>query len=193
MKVAVYLGSNQGSHSIYAEKVKELGTMIGSHGHTLVFGGSCAGTMGILADSVKRSGGKVIGVIPTFLLYRKQENMDETYVVKTMAERKNKMIELADCFIALPGGPGTLEEISEIISGVKLGLIQKPYAFINVNGYYEGLKAFFNHMVEEDFMKKEERNQILFFENLAELEKALGLGKQSEAGVEGGNSCTPAS
>lgn len=175
MNVTVYLGSSSGNKPIYTTCVKELGKLLGTHGHTLVFGGSNAGTMGILADAVKENGGKVIGIIPTFLTYRKQENMDETYVVETMQERKAKMMELGEAFIAMPGSTGTLEEISEVMSAVKLNRIHKPYVFMNLNGYYEGLRECFKHMTEEGFMSEEEYELIHFANTLEEVKETLSL------------------
>ncbi len=118
MNITVYLGSEYGVNPLYIEKAAELGRWIGSNGHSLVYGGGNVGLMGVLADNVLASGGKVIGVIPDFFIEIEQQHngLTELEVVPSMSERKKRMVELGDFFIAFPGGIGTLEEISEIMT-----------------------------------------------------------------------------
>ena len=150
MNITVYLGARVSVDPSLAVAAKELGTWIGSHGHSLIYGGSKCGLMGELAESVLLSGGRVTGVEPQFfidagLVY---DEITELIVTKDMSERKAVMIELGDAFIAFPGGTGTLEEISEVISKICLGHLHAPCIVYNLNGYYDGLKALFFHMTE---------------------------------------------
>lgn len=175
MNITVYLGSNMGKKPFYRDAVSELGRWIGSHGHYLVYGGSRVGLMGLLADEVLASGGKVIGVEPRFFVESavQHEGITELIVVETMAERKTKMIELGDAFVAFPGGTGTLEEISEIMSHNSIGLIAKPCLIYNLNHYYDGLKIQLEHMVDEGFFLPENMEKIRFVSNLTEIEREL--------------------
>lgn len=175
MNITVYLGSTSGNHPDYARYADEIGTLIGAAGHTLVYGGADGGTMGILAHAVKEACGKVIGVIPEFFLFRVNPDLDETYVVKTMAERRTKMIELGEAFLALPGGPGTIEEISEIISALRIGLFSCPCVIFSPNGYYRDLEHMYDRMVEEGFLKEEERALFRFESTPEDAIKALGM------------------
>ena len=138
MNITVYLGASKGNDNTLANAVRELGTWIGESGNSLVYGGSKSGLMGEIAESVLRAGGKVTGVEPQFFidagfLY---EDVTNLIVTNDMSERKAKMIELGDAFIAFPGGTGTLEEIAEIMSKVSLGHLDAPCILYNLNGYY---------------------------------------------------------
>ena len=177
MNIAVYLGSTEGEGTAYVNCAEEIGKMIGSGGHTLVYGGSSSGTMGVLADAVLSSGGKVIGVIPEFFLYRVQPGMSECITVKTMSERKKKMIDLADGFVVLPGGPGTLEEMAEVMSAIRLGLIKKPCVIYNLNGYYDILLDMYRQMLAQGFLSLKEYSQYeeSFAKTAEEVRAALGL------------------
>lgn len=154
MNITVYCGSAPGSRESYAKAAQELGSWLAREGHTLVYGGGRIGLMGIVADAVLAGGGRAIGVIPGFLRTpgRAYEGLTALYTVNTMAERKARMIELGEAFIALPGGPGTLEEISEVISLCRLGRKQAPCLCYNVDGYYDLLERFFRQMNEQDFL-----------------------------------------
>ncbi len=171
MNIAVYLGANFGNDSIFLEKVKELGQFIGSNSHTLIYGGSKTGLMGIIAESTLISGGKVIGVEPEFFMQEElqYDGLTKLYVTKDMTERKTKMIELADAFIAFPGGTGTLEEISEVMSKVALNHLNSPCIIYNVNGYYDGLKSLLNTMVKFDFSSDERLKNVYFVNDLNEI------------------------
>ena len=175
MNIAVYLASTPGNHSKYAECANEVGERIGEAGHTLVYGGADDGCMGIVADAVLAYGGKAIGVIPGFFSRRALQGLTKLITVETMGERKKKMIELADAFIALPGGPGTIEEISEIISARRIGLFQKPCIILNLDGFYDDLKRQYERMVEEGFLTDEELNRIQFVATPKDALNACGV------------------
>ena len=142
--IAIFCGSAFGSDSIFAETAKLTGELIAKQGKTLVYGGGRSGLMGIVADSALAVGGQVIGVIPQNLVDAELAHPDltELYVVKDMHERKTKMSELSDGFIALPGGSGTWEEIFEQWTWAQLGIHLKPCAFLNVEGFYDDLLKF---------------------------------------------------
>lgn len=142
-------------------------------GYGLVFGGGKVGLMGLLADTVKQNGGKAIGVMPKFLKDREiaHEGLDELIVVDTMAERKAKMLELGDVCMALPGGPGTLEEITEMVSWARIDQNPNPCVFWNIEGYYDKIQAFYDQMVDEGFLSQNDRDLILFTDDFHELEQ----------------------
>lgn len=179
MNITVYLGSSYGNDPDFKNKIIELGNWIGTHHHILVYGGSKTGLMGELAHSVLQADGKVIGVeAQRFVDENVQMNgLTQLYIEKNIANRRTKMIELGQAFIAFPGGTGTLEEISEILSKIALNEIQSPCIFYNVNGYYNHLKAFLNHMIECGLSTKEKQENVFFVENLEQIENIL---KQDE-------------
>lgn len=159
-KLAVFCGSSNGASNVYIEEAKKLGKELAKRSIALVYGGASVGVMGAVADSVLEEGGTVIGVMPSFLEKREisHKNLSELIIVDSMHDRKAKMAELADGFIALPGGPGTLEEFFEIFTWAQLGLHQKPCGLLNINHYYDPLVALFNHMAEEQFLHEKYRN-----------------------------------
>ncbi len=161
--VAVYCGSSSGASEAYREGAILLGKELAKQGITLVYGGASVGIMGALADTVLEEGGNVIGVIPTLLEEREisHKKLTELIVVKSMHERKSKMVELADGFIALPGGPGTLEEFFEVFTWSQIGLHQKPCGLLNINGYYDLLLSFFDHMRDQQFLQEQFRKTVL--------------------------------
>ena len=175
MNIAVYCAASQSSTSTFDERTEELGNWIAKKNHTLVYGGGNTGLMGVVATSVMKSGGEVIGVMPQFFVDREIAKKDITklHIVEMMSERKNKMIELSEVYIALPGGPGTLEEIAEVVSWVRVGQTNGICIFYNMEGYYDYLEAFFNHMVTTNLLSKEDRNQIYFVKSLEEIEKLI--------------------
>lgn len=152
--LAVFCGSSNGASDAYKHSAIELGKEMVRRGITLVYGGSSVGIMGALADTVLQEGGQVIGVIPQVLVDREisHEGLTELHVVNTMHERKFKMAELADGFLALPGGPGTLEEFFEAFTWAQIGIHQKPVGLLNVNHYYDPMISLFGHMVKEQFL-----------------------------------------
>ncbi|MEK3887360.1 LOG family protein [Bacillus sp. FSL K6-3431] len=162
-KLAVFCGSSNGASNVYVEVARKLGKELAKRNITLVYGGASVGIMGAVAESVLEAGGKVIGVMPSFLEKREisHNNLTELIVVGSMHERKAKMAELADGFIALPGGPGTLEEFFEIFTWAQLGLHHKPCGLLNINHYYDPLVALFNHMSDEQFLHEKYRSMAL--------------------------------
>ena len=175
MNITVYLGAFEGNDKDFAAAVAELGRWIGEQGHRLVYGGSKGGLMGVLAGSVIAAGGEVIGVEPQFFIDRAAqfEGLTELIVTKDMSERKNKMIELGDAFIAMPGGTGTLEEIAEIMSKVSLEMIDAPCILYNLNGYYNHLRALLEHMKKMGLSTEERQKGIYFADSLKEIEEIL--------------------
>ncbi|MFP3510034.1 TIGR00730 family Rossman fold protein [Peribacillus sp. SIMBA_075] len=161
--LAVFCGSSIGASAVYVEEAKNLGAELAKRNITLVYGGSSVGIMGAVADSVLEAGGNVIGVMPDFLEKKEiaHKSLTELIVVESMHERKAKMAELADGFMALPGGPGTLEEFFEIFTWAQLGLHQKPCGLLNINHYYDPLVALFNHMSDEKFLHEKFRSMAL--------------------------------
>ena len=171
MNITVYLGANQVNSDRLISATKELGAFIGKRGDTLVYGGSKMGMMGILADSVLASGGKVIGVEPRVFVENEFQHsgITELIVTEDMQERKAKMIELGDAFIALPGGTGTLDEISEIMSLVSLNVIDSPCILYNIDGYYNGLKELLDKMISYDLSSEKRQSRIHFVSSISEI------------------------
>lgn len=171
MNITVYLASSTGNDPKFEAAVKELGTWIGASGNTLVYGGSKTGLMGELAQSVLQADGKVIGVEPQFFIDEEYqyEGLTQLIVTKDMAERKTKMIELGDAFIAFPGGVGTLEEVSEIMSKLSLGQLQAPCIYYNLDGYYDDVKHFLQQMILKGFSSAEKQQGVYFAESLEEI------------------------
>ena len=177
MNITVYLGANEGNDPFFKEAVRELGAWIGTNGNTLVYGGSKSGLMGELAESVLQAGGKVIGVEPQFFIDAGfvYDEITELITTKDMSERKAKMIELGDAFIAFPGGTGTLEEITEVMSRVALGQLGAPCILYNLNGYYDHLKALLAHMIDMGLSTPERQEGIYFAETLDDIRAILKI------------------
>jgi uncharacterized protein (TIGR00730 family) len=154
---------------------REMGHEIARRGLRLVYGGAKVGLMGALADAAMASGGEVIGVIPHALVDKEigHEGLSRLLIVDSMHERKARMAELSDGFVALPGGVGTLEEIFEIWTWGQLGFHAKPAAFLNVRGYYDGLRGFLDHAVGEAFLRAPHRDMVIFREDCGEVLDAL--------------------
>lgn len=161
--IAVFCGSSEGASSIYKESAAHLGRELAERQLTLIYGGAKVGLMGAVADAVLAHGGKAIGVLPYFLQSREiaHQRLTELILVDSMHERKAKMADLADGFVALPGGPGTLEEYFEIFTWGQLGLHQKPCGLLNVNGYFDPLLAMFDQMERERFMQPKYRSMVI--------------------------------
>ena len=175
MNIVVYLGARPGKNPLFREKARELGAWIAGQGHRLVYGGSAIGLMGELADAALSAGGEVTGVEPRFFVdaVLQHQGVQDLIVVETMQERKQKMISLGDAFIAFPGGTGTLEEISEVMSQVRLGHNDKPCIVFNLNGYYEPLRQMLDVMVREGFLDEESRSSFLFLPDVESIARAL--------------------
>lgn len=176
MNVTVYLGANEGNDPLLAAAVRELGTWIGKSGNALVYGGSKSGLMGALADSVLAAGGEVTGVEPQMFVDREfqHEGITRLIVTPDIPERRAKMIELGDAFVAFPGGTGTLEEISEVMAMSCLGRLDAPCILYNLGGYYDGLKALLGTMVEKGLSTPERQRGIHFADDLGQIAALLG-------------------
>ncbi|PJG43364.1 decarboxylase [Acinetobacter tandoii] len=151
--IAVFCGSAVGTDTIFLDTARHVGKTLAQQGKTLVYGGGRSGLMGVIADSALQAGGRVIGVIPHALVDRElaHPHLTELHVVKNMHERKTKMSELSDAFIALPGGAGTLEEIFEQWTWAQLGIHLKPCAFLNIEGFYDELLKFIQLTTQKGF------------------------------------------
>jgi uncharacterized protein (TIGR00730 family) len=169
--IAVFCGSALGTDTIFAEQARLTGEFIAKAGKTLVYGGGRSGLMGIVADSALAAGGKVIGVIPQGLADKELAHPDltELYVVQDMHQRKTKMSELSDAFIALPGGSGTLEEIFEQWTWAQLGIHLKPCAFLNINGFYDDLIRFIDVTATKGFTKSRFSEALIYSNRIEEI------------------------
>ena len=175
MNITVYCGSSVGNDPEYQVAAKALGLWIANNNHTLIYGGGNIGLMGIIADTVLENGGRVIGVIPGFLLHAEKghEGLHSLEVVNSMSTRKNRMIELGDVFVAMPGGIVTLEEITEILTLKRLRRTEKRAFFFNINGYYEPLRRAFQQMVDKEFLPQDEFDFFEFVDGTEALQNAL--------------------
>ena len=155
MKVCVFCGSNLGSDPCFSKAAKELGELLAKRGDTLVYGGSRRGLMGVLSDACFQAGGEVIAIQPRFFLEQGAVTDSVTTLIPTdtMSERKQKMIDLADCFIALPGGIGTLDEVSEVMTDLGLGQTKGSIILFNVNGFYDSLYDLLRSYLDHGFLK----------------------------------------
>jgi uncharacterized protein (TIGR00730 family) len=155
-KICVYCGSSPGKNPAYSLAAVELAQKMCELDIGLVYGGAAVGVMGVVADAVLEAGGEAIGVIPKSLAVKEvaHENLSKLHVVASMHERKAMMAELADGFIALPGGWGTLEEIFEILTWAQLGFHDKPCGLLNIDGYYDGLIGFLEKSFEQEFVNQ---------------------------------------
>lgn len=171
MKIAVFCASATGTRPGYVRAAAALGEALAAHGHTLVYGGARTGLMGALADAALAGGSEVVGVLPDvpLILSRRHPGLTSCVTTATMAERKAKMIELADAFVALPGGPGTLDEVSEILSLQRLGLLDGPCALYDVDGFYEPLRALLERMAGDGFVPRSDFDRLLITSELAAL------------------------
>lgn len=174
-RICVYCGSSPGANASYSDAAKALGRAMVANGMGLVYGGGSVGLMGLIADEVIELGGEVIGVIPQDLDFREvsMRSLEDLRLVGSMHERKALMADLADGFIAMPGGYGTLDELFEILTWSQLGLHQKPVGLLNVNGFYEPLLTFLDHVVAEQFIEKAFRQLILLEEKPEALLQAM--------------------
>jgi hypothetical protein len=170
-RLCVFCGSSPGDNGAYRLAAEELGTALCERNITLVYGGSKSGTMGTLARQVLNRGGRAIGVMPKLLLEHEQAftGLSELKIVDTLQSRKSLMAELSDGFLALPGGFGTLDEVSEMLAWSQLGIHDKPVGLLNVAGYFDSLKAFFDHMVVEGFLSGSHRARVLMAASASQL------------------------
>jgi uncharacterized protein (TIGR00730 family) len=166
--VCVFCGSNGGADPAYLAAAEAVGAGLAQRGIRVVYGGGRVGLMGALADSARAAGGEVVGVMPQALVDREigHTGIDDLRVVATMHERKALMVELADAFVALPGGIGTLEELFEVYTWAQLGIHAKPLALLDVAGYYEPLAAFLDHAVAQQFLRADMRAVLAVADSL---------------------------
>uniref|UniRef100_UPI004047AC9C LOG family protein n=1 Tax=Aliarcobacter sp. TaxID=2321116 RepID=UPI004047AC9C len=175
MNVAIYCGSAFGNDKIYEEATKVLAQKLALKNLNIVYGGSLQGLMGVISNESLRHNNTVTGVITYDLVSKEIENKNITkiYKVETMNQRKEKMAELSDAFIAIPGGYGTLEELFDILSSTQIGYHQKPCAFYNVNGYYDKLIAFLENCVKEGFIGKAYVDMLIVSDDADEIIKKI--------------------
>ena len=164
MRICVFCGSSSGKNDAYAEAARDMGVTLAQAGIELVYGGGRVGLMGVIADAALAAGGSVIGVMPQALVDREVQRLSltELHVVESMHARKTKMSMLADGFVALPGGAGTLEEIFEQWTWAQLGIHQKPCGFLNTNGYFDPLRQMIDQMSGEGFLRMDHASMLVF-------------------------------
>ena len=162
-RICVFCGSSPGANPLYLETAQRVGEFLAQNNVDLVYGGGRVGLMGKVADAVMANGGKAIGVIPEQLAVREvaHAGLSELHVVDSMHQRKAIMAELADGFIALPGGFGTFEEFFEIVTWAQLGIHQKPCALLNIGGFYDALIALIDYSTDQKFIRLEHRSLVL--------------------------------
>lgn len=161
-RICIFCGSSTGRNPIYAEQAAALGKLLAEREIGLVYGGASVGIMGAVADAVLAAGGEAIGVIPKHLVSAEvaHAGLTELHVTEDMHERKAKMAELSDAFLALPGGVGTLEELAEMWTWAQLGLHGKPIGLVDVAGFFRPLRDFVDHMVTEGFVRPQHRDMV---------------------------------
>jgi uncharacterized protein (TIGR00730 family) len=179
--VAVYCGSASGTNPAFGRAAAELGRQLGQAGCTVVYGGSNAGLMGTVADAALAAGGKVIGVIPDGLFEREVAHLglSELRVVRSMHERKALMNDLAEGFVALPGGIGTLDELVEMYTWNQLGIHHKPCALLNIDGYYDRLLDFLRHAARQGLLQQRQLERLLVAPDVASLLPRLDAAMQA--------------
>jgi len=184
--VCVYCGSSPGTDPAFVEAAENLGKILAENSVRLVYGGGSVGLMGAVAESVLQHGGDVIGIIPEFLTKRERPRRlaQELIVTRDMHERKRKMFERADAFIALPGGIGTLEEIVEQLTWAQLGRHKKPILFANINGYWDPLLALLAHMREQEFVPDALRINFIVADRIEEILPKLNDAARGVTGAE---------
>lgn len=175
--VCIFCGSKNGAREEYRSSARELGELLVRYDIAMVYGGATNGIMGIIADTMMQRGGQVIGVIPTLIAERElaHKSISQLHVVASMSERKTKMIELADAFITLPGGVGTMDEMFEVLAFAHLGVNDKKVGVLNVNSYYTKLLEFVRHSVQEGFVPPHVEGQIVVETQPHALLQKMGL------------------
>lgn len=170
-KICVFCGSSMGNRIEYSNAAKRVGEYFVDNNIELVYGGADVGLMRIIADVVLAGGVKVIGVMPHLLIEKEVEHKGITQLIEvsTMAERKEKFIEISDGFIAMPGGIGTLDELVEVLIMNQLRISDKPMGILNIEGYFNSILQFFNDAVESGFVREEHRNNLIVSDNIEEL------------------------
>jgi uncharacterized protein (TIGR00730 family) len=174
-RLCVFCGSTTGKTEKYMKLASQVGEMIALHRHELVYGGGRVGLMGAVANSVMKSGGHVIGVIPKNLMSKEvaHEDVSQLYVVDSMHERKKMMYDLSDAFLVIPGGMGTLDEMFEILTWAQLSLHHKPVYILNEFGFYDDLLAYLKKSSEEGFIKPEHLKLLTILESTEQIPSIL--------------------
>jgi uncharacterized protein (TIGR00730 family) len=167
VNICVFCGSASGNNPVYAQAAESFGKLIAESSHRLIYGGGNVGLMGVIADAVLKYGGEVTGVIPAFLEKREvaHRGLTALEIVTSMHQRKQRMADLSQAFVALPGGWGTLEEIAEILTWKQLGLIPHPVGLLNVNSFFDPLHAQLKQMVAEGFLLERNFNSLVVEQN----------------------------
>ena len=175
MNITVYLGAHEGNDPSYRKAVEELGAWIAGNGNRLVYGGSDEGLMAVIADTVLAHGGEVTGIEAQMFADQgvAHKGLTELAIVPNITERRTRMIELGDVFIAFPGGTGTLEEITEVMSQVSLGQLSAPCILYDLDGYYRHLKALLDHMIASGLSSPGRQQGIHFARSLSEIQVLL--------------------
>lgn len=175
--VCVFCGSSVGSDEVFAIAAKEMGRLLAQNNSTLIYGGGKVGLMGIIADEVLRNGGKAIGVIPSFLYQREvgHDGLTQLEIVGSMHERKKRMADLTDAFIAMPGGWGTLDELAEIITWRQLGLVSSPVGLLNTANFFDPLISQLQQMTAKGFVSETNSKTLLVAEEPLALLTSLGV------------------
>jgi len=175
--VCVFCGSSVGNDEAFAKAAKELGRLLAKHNCTLIFGGGKVGLMGIVADEVLRNSGKAIGVIPDFLYQREvgHDGLTQLEIVGSMHERKKRMADLTDAFIAMPGGWGTLDELAEILTWRQLGLVKAPVGLLNTALFFNPLINQLQQMTSKGFVSEANSKTLVIAEEPLELLTSLGV------------------
>ncbi len=173
--ICIFCGSSMGNNSEFKNIALHIGKYFAENNIQLIYGGGNVGLMGVVSHSVMNNGGRVTGVIPNFMMEKEwgDESVTKLYRVDTMHERKKKMADLSDAFIAIPGGIGTLDELFEIFTWKQLGLHTKPIGLLNTNGYYDSMIEFLNKIVENGFMKQETLDYLIIKDDIEELTDSL--------------------
>ena len=182
MRIAVFLSSRSGKSPALAQAARDCGAWLAENGHELVYGGEDYGLMSVLAGSVREHGGRAIGVIPNLplMMANVHPDLSEYVYVPDMAERKSTMLKLADGFLALPGGYGTLDEFSEVLCENRIGEMAKPLALLNQNAFYEPFRAYLGNMLAEGLIDPEDLDMLRIADTLREAAAFLeGFGKKA--------------
>ncbi len=180
-KICVYCGSGPGTDPAFVESARAFGAVLAENGIGLVFGGGSVGMMGTLAKSVLDHGGEVTGIIPEFLVAREHamRGADNLIVTRDMHERKRKMFEMADAFVAMPGGIGTLEEVVEQMTWVQLGRHRKPILLANIKGFWNPLCALIEHMRKLEFIRGDLNFDLLVADKVVDILPMLQMAAQA--------------
>ena len=175
MKITVYCGAASGADPSFTDAAKTLGRWIADNSHELIYGAGKVGMMGTIADTVLEKGGIVTGVIPQFMIDLGwcHEGLTDCIVTQDMSDRIRLMCEMADATIALPGGAGTLEEISCMLSWQRLGLNDSPIILFNTKGYYEPLRTMYDHMIRAGYLDRDSMDRLLFSDSTDEIERFI--------------------